>query len=37
MLKNLKDYLKKTVKLFEKSINYLKTNRNLIQKLGGKI
>ena len=31
MLKNLKDYLKKTVKLFEKSINYLKNIKNYLE------
>ena len=28
MLKNLKDYLKKTVKLFEKLINYLNADKH---------
>lgn len=31
MLKKLKDYLKKTVKLFEKSINYLKNIKNYLE------
>ena len=31
MLKNLKDYLKKTVKLFEKLINYLKNIKKYLE------
>ena len=31
MLKKLKDYLKNTEKLFEKSINYLKNIKNYLE------